>query len=214
MDSTNSKQPQNDKAKDNWIDKAALATSIVAIVITLLVFNYENNKSERIEIEQMRPYLSIEFNKADSEKMKGFLLRNVGNGAAEIQSFRYFRNRNELKDTLTSWFPPNEKFLLGNSFYFEKINWFPPGHIILANERSDTYILGTSQDTSSKEGEKDVTFYYSKEKELMDEIIIEIEYRSLSQFDHSKYVLRYCENFKRNNMRELKVLTEEDFEEQ
>ena len=182
--------------KDNIVELMALLVSISALLYAIL----QGNTQEKLEIVNKQPLLVIEFNKTDFLDTKGFLLTNAGFGPAIIESFRYSINEQEFKNKKfhTEWLDSTryaKALFLGLNF--KHVNVLEPGFVI-KNDR-ELYLLGTIEKKP---------FYGTQTEKSMSNAIIEIWYTSISPLDKNRYYLRYCENFKKNNVRDSTAINE------
>jgi len=167
----------------------ALIVAIAAVVVTVI----QGNTQEKLEVVNKQPLLLIEYNKADSQEKKGFLLRNVGFGPAIIESFKFYRNQRDYDNNRSfhKWLDSIGNGVFPMECCFDDINFLNEGYVVTTDQNPALYLLGT--DTSF--------FYNSSTAKYMDSVIIDIQYRSISPFDNNIYYLRYCENFVKNNIR-------------
>ena len=100
--------------------KAKIVESIAVLVaaLSLWVSIEQGNTQKEIALMEKRPFLIIEHHRVDFEAMNGLILKNQGNGAAIIESFKIFRNAEDTVGSET-WLPHVENQL---GFIFEKIN--------------------------------------------------------------------------------------------
>lgn len=179
------------------IEIIAIVVSICAISISIQTTDRQRLFETRLEINNSKPQLIIEFNKSDSNDKVGLLLRNLGNGTARIQKFRYYLNLTayQKKDSSFNWVQPDARVFFPDPFYFEDINILTKGYLITATERSDLYLLG-SEKHLWRDGRISVNpklFYETDTRKKIDSLIIEIAYESLNPFDSNTYFLRFCE---------------------
>jgi len=193
------------------IDWLGLIVAVVSLGLTGYIFQHSSKLNRDTEISQNRPLLNIEYFKNDSEEMYGLLVKNVGKGPAIIESFRYYANRSEFEDTASiprnSWSPEFETLWNNTNFWYDKLSTLVPGHVITPDQRSEVYLLGTralsyNQIQEGKTSRTDrKSFYTSIDSKILDSVIVEIKYKSITSLDDSTYVLTYSESFVQNNTR-------------
>ncbi|QCW99940.1 hypothetical protein FGM00_07445 [Aggregatimonas sangjinii] len=177
------------------IAAAALAYTIYQHKLSVVKEREQTERSIALENEKSRPYVQLEFLKADYEEMKGIIVYNIGHGPAKIESFKYSINEQDFQKKIfsSSWVDKNRILTFTkDSLQFEKLNTLPKDYVITVGKENKIFLLG---DTSQN-------FYETLVRKDMENLIIEIEYSSLSSLDSTNYFVRYCENFISNNIRD------------
>lgn len=190
------------------IDIFALVISIMALGYTVFQHKQtvalqtsQTQKQEMLEISKSRPYFQIEFLKVDSEMDKGILLENVGSGPGVIYSFKYYVNESAYArgEFYNSWLRDEIRFKnksCSNLIFseenncFEELNILTNGYVITPGENGKIFLLREEDNIYEKRISDDIA-----------NLIIEIEYKSLSPYDEEIYYLKYSENFLVNNVR-------------
>ncbi|WP_040006195.1 hypothetical protein [Fibrisoma limi] len=183
--------------KNNFIDIIALIVAVIAVIISI----QQGESQKKMTLAGWQPVLAIELLKAglkiDSTNLKGILLRNVGFGPAEIKEFRYYKDSTAYENKIYNqkWLNESDKFISFSSldgFGWSEINFLNEGYV-LPREVGDNklYLLGTPK-----------PIYETSVRPVLENIIIEIKYKSLSSEDTTTYYLRFCENFIKNNIRD------------
>ncbi|MCW5521189.1 hypothetical protein J1N09_15175 [Aureitalea sp. L0-47] len=180
------------------IAAGALVYSVIEHQQTVKLQKAQTERAIQLELEKEKPYLQIVFRKIDSEKEKGLVLTNVGPGPARITSFRYFLDEFAFQNdsSLTSWLNDKSKLTFSkDTLLIEEINFLDNGYVVAPGRNNELYFL---KQIAPK-------FYNTQAQKDMDNLIIEIEYKSLNPFDKATYFLRYCEKFKTNNIRDKEL---------
>lgn len=210
-------EDNNGKKKTAFIDKAGLIIALISLALAWYGFDHSVKSSEKqneiaieVEIAQHRPMLYMEFNKVDSYEDNGLVLKNIGNGTAIIKDYKYYFDKDELKTSPghQSWLTDNGVLRFQHKFDYEKITMLVPGTAVLFNENGIDLLAtrGYLRGEQKKPGNyKEESFYFSDERKTIEKIIVEIEYKSLSQFDDSTYFLRFSESFVQNNIRDRNI---------
>ena len=81
------------KKVELFIGALGLLLAIASLLYTYFQFQSQLDFAKSTNVAQSKPHLTIEYNKTDSNKTKGMLLKNVGSGSAEIVSFNIYTNR-------------------------------------------------------------------------------------------------------------------------
>lgn len=179
------------KFSEKFIDLMALLTAIGALTVSV----WQCQTQERLQVLDKQPVLLIEFHKIHEDTTKrdtikkGLWISNVGFGPAEIVSYKVYKNReaysaNSSKTDIL-------KAIGSELGLYVYENVLTRGYVI---KQGDGFYL--IQIDSVKE------FNYSIERKLVDSLILELKYKSLSPFDEEKYYLRYGELFIENNIRD------------
>jgi len=198
--------------------------AIASLFYTYFQFQDQFELAQQTHIAQSKPHLIIEYNKADGNKIKGLLLKNVGIGPAEIIEFNIYPNRKQYESgqPRKAWLDKNEKFWFEPAFTYYPLNFLTPGHVISQDGNGDLYLIGTDgngltplgvnlinnkrrtapQCISKTQEEKNCILKFSdtKDKEILEKVIVEIRYTSLSDIDKNIYTLTFSEKFIENNM--------------
>ena len=173
--------------------KAKIVESIAVLVaaLSLWVSIEQGNTQKEIALMEKRPFLIIEHHRVDFEAMNGLILKNQGNGAAIIESFKIFRNAEDTVGSET-WLPHVENQL---GFIFEKINYLSKGYLIPGKGSEDIYLLGTTSNVIiNGSGEQPGQYYGSATAQAIGQMRVEIEYRSFyDDLDKRTYVLSFSE---------------------
>ena len=173
--------------------KAKIVESIAVLVaaLSLWVSIEQGNTQKEIALMEKRPFLIIEHHRVDFEAMNGLILKNQGNGAAIIESFKIFRNAEDTVGSET-WLPHVENQL---GFIFEKINYLSKGYLIPGKGSEDIYLLGTTSNVIiNGSGEQPGQYYGSATAQAIGQMRVEIEYRSFyDDLDKRTYVVSFSE---------------------
>lgn len=216
------------KKVELFIGVLGLLLAIASLLYTYFQFQSQLDFAKSTNIAQSKPHLTIEYNKTDSNKTKGMLLKNVGSGSAEIISFNLYPNRQAYESGLArkSWLDKKSDFWFNAAFFYNELNFLTPGHVVTAGQHGNLYLIGTNgvnitpaggalldkkkrnakecQSTESQSKDKEekiciLKFSDTDDKTVLENIIIEIMYSSLSEFDTNIYTLTFSEKFIKNN---------------
>ena len=189
----------------SWVDYVTIFIAISALGFSLYQFDQtvtrQENQTElekKLEIEKVKPVLQITFRKADSEQERGFVVSNVGGGPALITSFKYYLDSLGFvkKDNLKSWL--NEygyPFVTADTKDFSDWTILVEGHHIPPGKDNEIFLFKNNRKK----------FYNSQARKDLENVIVEIEYKSLTSLDDSTYYLLYCEKFEKNNQRDKNI---------
>jgi hypothetical protein len=173
----------------------AVVVAIIAVVITFI----QGQTQKQLQITSWKPVLVMELIKSDADSTKGFLLKNVGFGPAEVVSFRYYKDSNafEQQEWNEQWLDTNGFFFLGkdmDSIHWDMINFLNPGYLLSSQPGDNTlFLLGTK-----------TPIYNRNASKTLGQAIVEIKYISISKLDKDTNYLRFCEIFQKNNIRDRK----------
>lgn len=205
------------KTKASWVDIMALFVACTSVFFSYCTFDASREQFEKqtamdteLEISKSKPLLNIELNKVDESETYGFLLKNIGNGTAIVESFYFYPDAQSLESNekpRTQWLDENNYLWFSTQLNYSANN-LSQGYAIPSNERGDMYLLSTKALTKNKidngytSREHRESFYRSKDAEALENAIIIIRYRSLSSLDCNIYTLTFSSAFDKNNMRE------------
>ena len=126
------------------------------------------------------------------------MLQNLGNGTAEIIDFTIHRNRKQYEDTISngykSWFKNSSELIFENQLWYESLIQLVPGTLISNTERGDIkfiYTEGYKITPDKTKGDTKLVFTGTNDSKYIQDLIIEIKYKSISPFDSSTYYLTY-----------------------
>lgn len=185
--------------KEHIIDIMAFLVALTAVIISVNQSRIDN-EYQRLD---KQPLLYIEFIELDSEEMKGFKLYNHGFGPAIIKDFTVYGTKEDYKQKLN----PKEDFLsavgpkLG--YFFDKVNNLPDEYVLAQNE--SIFLIGTCADSIMNyfiPNEITNKFYNSQTKKNMNQMVIEIIYKSMNPNDKYQYKLRFCPSMEPINKNE------------